>query len=90
MADEEPKASPVVPRVHPMMAISGCISNLLQGKSMRRMEWEDPEVFVVVKDEKVMIYKPETKKLHPLIISTGDLTATDWITAERRKPDEKS
>ena len=55
------------------------IDNLLAGRKIRRQEWPNDGTYLVIQDEKLMIFKPEDNQLHPLTISTGDLLGTDWI-----------
>ena len=58
---------------------------LLDGDKVRRQEWEDDETYIVIREEKLMIFKPEDKKFHPLIVSIGDLLGLDWIVVENKK-----
>jgi len=55
------------------------IDSLLAGNKVRRQEWGNDGTYLVIENEKLMIFKPEDKQLHPLIISTGDLLGEDWI-----------
>ena len=58
---------------------TGILNFLLDGKKVRRQEWPDDGTHLAIRDEKVMIFKPDSKTFHPLILSTGDLTGIDWV-----------
>jgi hypothetical protein len=62
------------------MDFCGALKELLEGERMRREEWDDDGTYLEMKDGKLCIYKPDTKQFHPLIVSTGDMTADDWET----------
>ncbi len=61
------------------LEIQGAFDALLQGKKVRRQEWPDDGTYLAIRDEKVMIFTPDDKTFHPLILSTGDLIGTDWV-----------
>lgn len=60
-----------------------CVGFLLGGKKMRRQEWPDDGTYVVMRDEILVIYKPQTKTFHPLKLSTGDMAGEDWIVVKK-------
>ena len=64
------------------MGFSKAIHELLHGKKLRREEWEDKGVYLKMVDEKLSIYKTESKQFHPLIVSTGDMIADEWVIEE--------
>ena len=55
------------------------IDDLLDGKKVKRQEWIDDGTYLVIENEKLMIFRPDDQKFHPLIVTTGDLLGTDWI-----------
>ena len=62
-----------------LMSFSKALDRLVEGYDVRRMEWDDKETYFTMRDEKLMIYKPESKQFHPLILTVADITATDWV-----------
>jgi hypothetical protein len=48
-------------------------------RTARRLEWPENGEYLVMHEEKVMLFKPEDNKLHPLIVSKGDILGTDWV-----------
>ena len=72
------------PQVEPfpqtkIISFAEAMDALLDGKKVRRQEWPDDGTYLVMRDEKVMIFKLEDKRLHPLTISSGDILGTDWV-----------
>lgn len=61
-----------------VMDFSVCLNMLVLDKKCRRLEWNDG-TYIKIHDERLMIYKPEDKRLHPLTVSVGDIMATDWV-----------
>jgi len=61
------------------MDFAGCLDAILGGSKVRRLEWPDNGTYVVMADEKIMIFKPEDDMLHPLILSRGDMVNNDWV-----------
>ncbi|MCZ7405410.1 MAG: DUF2829 domain-containing protein [Candidatus Methanoperedens sp.] len=86
MADESPKMSPQsIDLTNPTITFAQCLTMLVAGKKCRRLAWEDKGVYVVIQNEQVMLYKTDDKKLHPLIVSIGDIEGTDWIVVESKE-----
>lgn len=57
----------------------GKMTNILtQGKQLKRAIWPNDGTHIALKDEKLVIWKSDDKLYHPLIVSLGDLTGTDW------------
>ena len=54
------------------------IRELLQGVNVTKLEWDNVDIYLTMDDEKLMI-KLEDGLLHPLIVSTGDMTGVDWV-----------
>lgn len=74
-----PVRSPQSVKVNGTMTFSSCLEKLILGERCRRLSWENEEIYVTMKDEKLMIFLIEDKKLHPLTISAGDIEGTDWV-----------
>lgn len=85
MEDESPKMSPAPVKKDGSMTFGACIEKLMLGERCRRMSWEDEGVYIVIQDEKLMIYLTSDKRLHPLTISTGDITGTDWVIVGKQE-----
>jgi hypothetical protein len=66
------------------MTFAECLEKLVLGEKCRRLEWEDSEVYITIKDERLMIYRTDDKMLHPLTVSTGDIQGTDWVVVVKR------
>jgi len=62
------------------MDFGNAIKELLEGERMRRDEWPDDRTYLEMKDDKLCIFQPADKMLHPLIVTTGDMSADDWET----------
>lgn len=54
---------------------------LIDGKRFTRLEWNNPEFWIQVVDNKLKIRKPGNL-YHDLIVSVGDMNAEDWIILE--------
>ena len=61
------------------MDFTSIIHELVDGKNVRRLEWEDKDIFLTIEDEKLMIFLTNDKKLHPLIVSLGDIVGEDLV-----------
>lgn len=65
------------------MTFAQCLEKLLLGKKCRRAAWEEDGTHIMMVDQQLMIWKLETKQYHPLIVSTQDMIAEDWVVVER-------
>lgn len=86
MDEQFPKESPVFPKRIPLnegvMNFANCLQFLVSvvpAPKFRRLEWPDDGKYVTMLKEQVVIYHPEDKQFHPLIISPGDILGEDWI-----------
>jgi hypothetical protein len=70
------KEKPVV-----MMDFPSAMKEVIQGRKVRRIEWESEEVFVFLHDKYLSIQYPG-KSPSPLLVSDGDLMGEDWIVLE--------
>jgi len=57
---------------------AAALNQMLQGRTARREGWENQEIFLAIKDDFLVIYDPQDKEWHPLIVSVGDIVADDW------------
>ncbi len=76
---------PAIEKSDGTMTFASCLDRLMLGERCRKLEWKDTEVYIILQDEKLMIYKTDTKKLHPLVVSTGDIVGTDWVVVGKRE-----
>jgi hypothetical protein len=67
------------------MDFTKAVDRLLDGDKVRRQEWSDDGTYIIIDDEKIKIFTPEDKGLHPLVVSTGDLLGTDWVVVPKMK-----
>lgn len=49
------------------------------GLKVRRLGWENDDVYAGMIDEKLMIYNAEDKLMHPWTINLGDIGSMDWV-----------
>jgi hypothetical protein len=56
----------------------GIIRKIIEGSSVTRKEWNNPQFFCLLLDGKLMLHKDDDKYYEWIIID-GDLFATDWI-----------
>ena len=66
------------------MDFGEAMQEVLKGRHVRRLEWEDRNARLALINEQLMIFEPEDKMFHPLIISSGDLAGTDWVVTEEK------
>jgi len=59
------------------------LNMMLTGTKVRRKQWEDSRVHIAIVNEKLSIYHPDKNNFGPLIVSTGDITAEDWIVCRQ-------
>ena len=67
------------PTPNKTMSFPEAIKAIIDGKKITKLEWNDPEVFGVLRDGLLMLYGPD-EEWHKWIISDGDLTGEDWVT----------
>ena len=77
-----PATSPVVKKLGQKkgMTFGEAVDKVTDGAKITRDEWEDPEIYGVLKNERLMI-KGGVKgdgKFHPWIVGDGDLLSEDW------------
>ena len=67
------------------MSFAVCLDKLMLGERCRRLAWEDPSIYIIMKDDKVMILDAKDKRLHPLIVSAGDIDGKDWVIVGKQE-----
>ncbi len=82
--ETSPRTSPQV-KSNGTMTFTSCLNKLMLGERCRRLAWEDDGIYVVIQDEKLKIFNTDDKILHPLIISAGDISGTDWIIVGKQE-----
>ncbi len=60
------------------MEFADIIDDLLECDRFHRLEWPQDGTYICIRDDKLMIFKPEDKTFHPLILSVGDRMGDDW------------
>ena len=65
--------------MHTTMNFTAALEQALDGRRIRRLEWEDKGVYISFDDELLMIFKTEDHMLHPLTVQTADVVAEDWV-----------
>ena len=56
------------------------LNYLVSGKKVRRQSWEPQDVYLIMHDDKLMIFRADTdKRLHPLTVHKDDITGEDWV-----------
>jgi len=64
-------------------SFTDAIEDLRLAKRLTRLEWDDPEVFILFIEDRLCIHGTEDDKLfHPLIVSSDILFSTDWVVLE--------
>ena len=75
---EENNASPVIKKTATKeMSFPEVIKELIAGKKITRIDWDNKESFGELKDGFLMIHLDGI--YHKWIVNDGDLLSTDWI-----------
>uniref|UniRef100_A0A6M3IMV9 Thoeris anti-defense 2-like domain-containing protein n=1 Tax=viral metagenome TaxID=1070528 RepID=A0A6M3IMV9_9ZZZZ len=69
------------------MTFAEAIESLIIGRRLKRLEWPDDGTYIVMANERLSIFKPEDKMVHPLIVSLGDMMGEDWVVITEQKPE---
>lgn len=56
------------------------IQEVINGRKVTKLEWDDPTIYVYLTGGFLSIRKEDG--LHRLLLSDGDLLGTDWVTAD--------
>jgi hypothetical protein len=54
------------------------INEVLLGKIVTKLEWGDPEYYMKLMNDKLVLHKPDGK-YYDLIVSYGDMTGEDYM-----------
>jgi len=69
------------PRVQEQMSFAGLLLPLQDGARLTRVAWEDPEVYITMKDDLLMVIdKAKGGQLAELTLHRLDLFSDDWVT----------
>ena len=60
------------------MDFKDALIEVLMGKSITSLEWEDKKYYGILKDEKLMLHKSDGL-YYDWIISEGDMRSDDWV-----------
>lgn len=60
------------------MTFNEAIKEVIDGKKIHKLEWENKEFYGFLNDEWLSLHKPDGKN-YQWIINDGDLKGTDWI-----------
>ena len=60
------------------MSFPAAIQCVIDGLNITKLEWEDAQYWVCLRDQKLMMHKPDGV-YYPLIVSEGDLRGMDWV-----------
>ena len=60
------------------LSFSQAVSEILAGKSVTKLEWNDRDYYGVIADSRLRLHKPDGQ-LYDWILSEGDLSGKDYI-----------
>jgi hypothetical protein len=68
------------PVIEVCMTFGKALKEVAAGKKIRRVEWlKDGTYLALDPKDQLSIFKTEDKKLHPLIVTSGDILGEDWV-----------
>ena len=73
--------SPVVVKDEPKekeMDFAEAIKEILEGKKVTKLEWDDPKTYLALQGGHLQIHKSKGTD-HDLIVSEGDMRGEDWV-----------
>ena len=68
------------PPIEPIpMSFSEALGEMMRGHKVRRFEWKDRGIYLIISFENalLMIHETSDKQLHPLTVD--DIVNTDWV-----------
>lgn len=77
--NQSPK--PIIKNAVVTMNFFQAMEELSQGKKIYNQEWDNKEFYGILKDELVMLHKPDGK-FYSWTISNGDMISNNWIILE--------
>jgi hypothetical protein len=72
------RVSPLPKKENIEIDFPNAIREVLLGKKITKLEWNDPEFYILLQDGYLRIHKPDNK-FYDLIVSDGDMNGTDWV-----------
>ena len=66
------------PARRPEMTFSEAIDAIIIGQSVTKLEWDNPDIYGLLKDGFLMLRKDDGM-FYQWIISEGDLMGADWV-----------
>jgi len=66
------------PEAVPVLTFPEAVPEILKGKKLHKLEWEDEKYFVFLEDNRLKIHKPDGKA-YEWIMSKEDLASDDYI-----------
>lgn len=60
------------------MSFEKIFESLTKDLKVRRLEWPEG-YYLEIRNEKLMLYRPDTDAFHPLIVNLGDINGKDWV-----------
>lgn len=75
MAEHSPV--PAAKKSEAMLTFPEAIKAIVEGKKVRRKEWEDAEEFCLMHNSFLMIHVKNA--FHAWTVSEGDMLAIDWV-----------
>lgn len=70
-----------------LMNYPEAITAVIDGKRITRLEWNDPDIYGMLRDGMLMIRRSDTG-WHTWIINDGDLLSDDWVVVSLSKRDQ--
>ncbi len=75
MNSENNNTSPVIPELYDFFK---ALEQLSIGRQISRKQWDNKQIYGVLRDNKVMLHKDDDQ-FYDWIISSGDLSGDDWF-----------
>lgn len=64
------------------MDFGQAMKEVLNGKQVRRLDWENPDHKYALIDGHLVVYDPKKKIWHKVLLNDGDLSGNDWVVAK--------
>lgn len=72
------------PRRQTTMDFPNALREIMQGKLITKLEWNNPEVYITLHNNTLMIRRDSV--LRPLLITDGDLFGEDYVETSLLRP----
>ena len=73
-----PPVKPEEPKNPPVFDFDGAVKELLKGNKVTRQEWNNRDIYFLLKDTRMKIHKADGS-VTDLILTEGDLLGTDYF-----------